>query len=140
MVNNHFVDNCRLYLSVNKESKVGAHACLDTLCLDLDDMVIDYMIEFWLVGLDSPPNWIPKTWTYIRLVMIVWYLGIPFGVGLSPISMLEWCLHRLQSKPLWGSSTSHSINIALYLQVWGTCYYCITCPYVPNMYALLIPK
>jgi hypothetical protein len=48
--------------------------------------------DFWLVGLYSPPEWIPSSWTYIRPRFIAQYLGIPFGVGLSPISLWEWCL------------------------------------------------
>jgi hypothetical protein len=33
--------------------------------------------------------------------VIVWYLGIPFGVDLSPVAMWDWCLERLQHKLLF---------------------------------------
>jgi hypothetical protein len=41
-------------------------------------------MKSWLVGLESPPGRFPTSWTYIRPEVIVLYLGIPFGVGLSP--------------------------------------------------------
>ena len=44
-------------------------------------MVSDRKIEYRLVDLDEPLDWIPPTRTFIRLGVIVIYLGIPFGIG-----------------------------------------------------------
>lgn len=95
MVNNHFTDNSLLSVSVEQRSVNGALPCLDTLCVTSGFVVSNHKIEFWLVGLDSPPDWIPAMSTYIQPGVIVKYLGIPFGVGLSPVSMWEWYLQKL---------------------------------------------
>ena len=53
-------------------------------------LVSDHKIDYSLVGLDDTPDWIPPSWRFIHLGVIVRYLGIPFGVGLSPMAMWNW--------------------------------------------------
>jgi hypothetical protein len=44
--------------------------------------------DFWLIQ-------IPTAWPYFIPEVIVHYLGISFGVGLSLVAMWDWCLQRL---------------------------------------------
>jgi hypothetical protein len=87
MVNKHFTDESLLSFSVDRGSIDATCACLDTFFPALVVVVNDHKIKFCLVGLDSMPNWILISWTKIFLGTIVWYLGIPFGLGLSQVSM-----------------------------------------------------
>lgn len=55
-------------------------------------IINNHKTDYWLVGLDEPPTWIPSAWTFVNLSIIVRYLGIPIGLGLSLIAMWDWCL------------------------------------------------
>jgi hypothetical protein len=58
-VNIHFVDDSLLPLRVEYKSVDGASTCLDTFCFASGVVVSTHKIDFWLVGLNSPPGWIP---------------------------------------------------------------------------------
>jgi len=94
----HFADDSLLSVKAEQASVDGALACLDTFGVASGAVVSPHQTYFWLIGLDSPLDWTPPAWSYIRPGVIVRDLGIPFGVGLSPVAMWDWCLQRLQSK------------------------------------------
>jgi hypothetical protein len=98
MVNNHVIDDSHLSVSVGKGLVDGALACLDMFSATSGVVVSDHKTNYWLVVLDAPLDWILVAWNHIWLRVIVRYLGIPFGVGLLPIAMWDWCLQRFQNK------------------------------------------
>jgi len=58
-------------------------------------IVSDHKTKFWLMGLDSPFDWISFCWFNIQHGVIRPYLGIPFGVAFSPsfISSITRAFH-----------------------------------------------
>jgi len=92
MLNNHFVDDYLIFISVDQGFANVALSCLDTFCATLGIMVSAHKIDYWLIGMDSPPEWILASWSHIRPGVIVRYLGIPFEFGLSSVAMWDWCL------------------------------------------------
>jgi hypothetical protein len=81
-----------LFVNVDYRSVDGAFSCLDTFCAASGVVVSAHKIDYWIIGLDTPPKWIPTTWSHIRPEVILKYLGILFGVGLSLVAMWDWCL------------------------------------------------
>lgn len=61
MVNNHFANHSLLLVSVERCSMNGALAWLNTFYPTLGFVVSNRKTDFWLVGLESLPNWIPAT-------------------------------------------------------------------------------
>ena len=61
MVNNHFADDSLMSMKAYQDSIVGAQDCLSTFCEASGVVVNDHKINYWLVGLDEPPTWIPLT-------------------------------------------------------------------------------
>jgi len=55
-------------------------------------IINDHKTKFWWVGIDEITTWIPTTWDFVCLGVIVRYLGIPFGVRLSLATICDWCL------------------------------------------------
>jgi hypothetical protein len=70
-------------------------------CEASGEIVSDHKINYWLVGLEDHPMWFPAAWRFVQPGVIVWYLGIPFGVDISRVAMWDWCLERLQCKLLF---------------------------------------
>lgn len=44
--------------------------------------------------MNVPPYWIPSAWSYIHPMSIIRHLRIPFGVGLFPMYMWDWCVFK----------------------------------------------
>jgi hypothetical protein len=65
----------------------------------------------WLYGLDGQTIWIFPGWNFILSKVIVFYLWITFSTGISPISMWEWCLYKLQRNFI----TYHSMIFLLWV-------------------------
>jgi hypothetical protein len=57
-------------------------------------MVSGHQTKFWLVGLDSLPDWILAAQNYVRPKVIVRYLSIPFGVEISLVFIRDWFPQR----------------------------------------------
>ena len=89
MVNNHFVDDSHLSMIAKNEYVSIFMECLILFCKATSAIVSYNKIDYWITSLDDPPTWIPNTWNFVQPGVIVRYLGIPFGVDLSPVSMWE---------------------------------------------------
>lgn len=48
--------------------------------------------------------WFPVAWRFVQPGFIVRYLGILFGVDISPVAMWDWCLEILLCKSLFWQS------------------------------------
>ena len=66
-----------------------ALTCLDTFFQAFGAIVSPHKTYFWLIRVDSAPTGIPEAWSFIRPGVIVRYLGILFGIGLSLVSMWD---------------------------------------------------
>jgi hypothetical protein len=64
-----------------------ALACLDAFYFASGIVVNAHKTHFWLVGLDEASDWIFVAWSCFGPIVIVCYLGIPFGVVLSPMAL-----------------------------------------------------
>jgi hypothetical protein len=107
MVNNQFVDDSLLLLSVEWRSVGRALACLDMFCTTSGFVVNAHKTSYWLVGLDVPLDWIPTTWTHIWPRVVMRYLGIPFGVcgiGVFNGFRASFMFSIIRISPLLGSS------------------------------------
>jgi len=100
MVNNHFAGDSLLFVRVNQESVARARDYLSAFFLAFEAMVSDHKTDYWLVDLDELLDLCPPTLIIVHQGVIVRYLGIPFGVGLSLVAMWDWCLECLQRKLL----------------------------------------
>lgn len=87
MVNHLFADDSLLSVCVDQGSVDGARDCLAVFCKAFGAVVSDHKTNYWLVGLEDPPDSIPPAWTFVRPSVIVCYLGIPSSVGLFPVAM-----------------------------------------------------
>lgn len=55
-------------------------------------------------------QWIPYKWKQIKHSEIIWYLKIPFGLGVSLPNMWSWYLNRVKTKLFkYGKSKNSSI-------------------------------
>ena len=99
----------------SKQSSVDeALACLDKFCMTSSSVVNVHKIDHWIVGLDdAPSDWISSVWTYIWFGVVVKYLGICFGVGLSPVAMWDCCLQWLQSSVVRLGLEKYSAGLGL---------------------------
>jgi hypothetical protein len=78
----------------NKDSIDGSLAC--QIHFSLHQVLLPMpKNKIQLVGLDSLANWILTSWYYIHPRVIVKHLVIPFGVGLSLVSMWDFCLQKI---------------------------------------------
>jgi hypothetical protein len=85
MVHNHLTHDSLLYSCANQESVDGALSCLDMFCVTSGVVVSAHKIDYWILDLDSCLERIPLAWSHIRPGDIVKYLGVPFGIRLSPL-------------------------------------------------------
>jgi hypothetical protein len=58
-------------------------------------VVSEWKTNYWLVGLDDSLAWIPSLWNWVKLGVIVRYLGILFGTSLSVVDMWNYVLKAL---------------------------------------------
>ena len=96
MLNNHFADDSLFSLRADQEVIANARDCLSIFLYACQGLFSDNKTYYWLVRLEGPFDWIPSSWKFIYLGVIVRYLGIQFGVGLSPVAMWNWWLDQLQ--------------------------------------------
>ena len=80
-MNNHFVDDSLLSLRADQEVIANARDCLSIFLHACQALFSDNKTYYWLVGLEDPLDWIPSSWKFSHLGVIVRYLRIPFGVG-----------------------------------------------------------
>lgn len=76
-----------LSFCANQELVTSARYRLSLFCQASGVLISDHKTNHWLIVLEEAPNWIHTTWTFIHLFIIVRYLRIPFGVGLSSLAM-----------------------------------------------------
>lgn len=100
IVNNHFTDNSLLSVRIDHVLVEGTRHCLDIFFHVSGRVVSERKIDFWVVGIDDLVAWIPSLLKYIRLGVIMLYLGISFGTRLLVVAMWDWCLYKLQTKIL----------------------------------------
>lgn len=101
MANNHFVDHSLLSMIADRESIFTTLRCLKLFYEVSRVLIIAHKNYYWIIGLDDPPTCILTTWRFVQPSFIVRYLGIPFRRDISPISMWDVCLERLQCKLLF---------------------------------------
>ena len=89
IVNNHFPNDSILSMIAEKEYVLIVMECLSLFYKASGAIVNDHKIYYWIISLDDLPAWIPTTWNFVQPGVIVIYLGIPFGVDLSHVSMWE---------------------------------------------------
>ena len=101
MVNNHFI---YVYYFYDCWEKIffNIYVLFDFFYKAFGAIVSEHKTNYWIIGIDNLPKWIPKTsWKFLQPSVIVRYLGILFGVNHSLVSMWGWCLERLQWKLLF---------------------------------------
>ena len=76
MVRDHFVDDSLLTMTTEKEYIITTMQFLALFCKELGAIVSDTKIDYQIIGLNDPPTWIPTSWNFVQLGVIVKYLGI----------------------------------------------------------------
>jgi len=100
MVNNHFAHGSLLSVQLDQNLVEVTKGCLDIFCSAYGVVVSEWKTNYWLLGLDDSLAWIPSLWNWVKLGMIVRYLGILFGTSLSIVGMWNYCLKQLYAKLL----------------------------------------
>lgn len=78
MVNDHFANDSPFLTTAQKESFPNAMECFSLVFKEPGAIVNDRKTNYWIIGLDNPPAWIPTTWNFVQSGAIVRYLGITF--------------------------------------------------------------
>ena len=89
MVNNHFVEDSLVSVRDDQDSFISVQDYLSKFLNSSRAIINDHKIYYWLDGLDEPPSWISIAWIFVLPRVVVTYIGIIFGVGLSPSTMWD---------------------------------------------------
>ena len=61
--------------------------CFNFFCKEYKAIFSENKASYWIVDIDNPTTWILTSYRVVQPIVIVRYIGIPFGVNLSPIAM-----------------------------------------------------
>ena len=87
MANNHIVHDFFLSFQVDQNLVSSCRGFLSIFSNASRATISDHKNDYWLIGIDGSPIWIPLAWTLFHPCVIVRYIRIPFGMGLSPKTM-----------------------------------------------------
>ena len=87
MANNDFAHDFFLSFEVDQELVSSCRGFLSIFCNPSRAKINDHKTDYWFIGIDGSPISIPLAWALVHPCVIVRYIGIPFGVRISPKTM-----------------------------------------------------
>ena len=79
MINNPFVDDSLLSVSTDQGLVSTARDCLAMFCEASGAIVNDHKTNYWLVGIEDHPTWLPVVWRFVQpgviVLILVYHLG-----------------------------------------------------------------
>lgn len=112
MGNNHFCKWFTPFCAPESGFNRWSQALFGCFLWGSETVVSDHKTDYWLVGLEDPPYWIPVAWNFTHPGAIVQYLGIPLvwgslwlpcGIGVSNAYSVNFSSSKIRTSNLPGN-------------------------------------